>query len=111
MKIRIDFGNPLISPEQVESLSACDLNDFYAVSSNFDRTNLCFVLLNSIHKYEAEGKQEYAAKLCFLLACYLFVPLTPPGSASLALYYMDKAIALDTKPEYLEWLELIRKGN
>ena len=111
MKIRIDFANPLICREQLEILSANDLNDFYGDASDFDRTNLCFVLLNSIQYYEKLGDERLTAKLCFLLAYYLFVPLTPPGSASLAQHYVEKAIDLDPREEYREWLELIRKGN
>ena len=53
MKIRIDFANPLIFREQLEILSANDLNDFYGDASDFDRTNLCFVLLNSIQYYKS----------------------------------------------------------
>ena len=109
MKIRVDFGDPLISQEELKDLTATDLNDFYATASDPDKTNLFFVLLNSMHHYEAAGRMEETAYLCFLLAYYLFVPLTPPGSAPLAQYYLQKAILLDERPEYLRWRELMEK--
>ena len=109
--LKIDFSDPLIGQEQLEKLTTDDLNAFYAASSEVDRLNLFFVLLNSIHHCEEKGRRAQAAYLNFLAAYYLFVPLTPPGSCSLALHYMRKAVSLDPKPEYREWLSLMEKGN
>lgn len=111
MELKIDFGDPIIGEEQLTRLTADDLNDFYASASEIDRLNLFFVLLNSLHHYEERGKSKQAAYLSFLAAYYLFVPLTPPGSCGLALHYIQKAIALDHKPEYEEWFRLMQKGN
>lgn len=111
MELNIDFGNPMITEEQLSKLSTDDLNGFYASASEIDRLNLFFVLLNSMQHFEGKGEQQKTAYLCFLLAYYLFVPLTPPGSCSLALHYIEKAIALDPKQEYREWLTLMQKGN
>lgn len=111
MELKIDFGNPIIGEEQLTRLTADDLNDFYASASEINRLNLFFVLLNSLHHYEKRGRSKQAAYLSFLAAYYLFVPLTPPGSSSLALHYIKKSIILDPKPEYQEWFALMQKGN
>ena len=110
-ELKIDFGNPFIGEDQLEKLTANDLNRFYASASELDKLNLFFVLLNSLHLYEESGRVEQAAYLSFLTAYYLFVPLTPPGSCTLALHYIENAIRLDPKQEYMEWQALIRKGN
>lgn len=52
-----------------------------------------------------------AAHASFLIAYYLFILLTPPGSAQLALHYINQAITLNPLPLYSEWLALIEKGN
>ena len=69
------------------------------------------MLLTSMHHYEDQQKTELAAHISYLIACYLFVTLTPPGSGQLALYYITKAIELHPCDEYMEWLMLIKKGN
>ena len=111
MKIKIDFGEPIIAASDVMSLMPTDLNDFYAEASDLDKSNLFFVLLVSAQYYENEKDKEKAAHLYFLTAFYLFVPLTPPGSCMLALHYIKKTLVLNPLPEYQEWLELIQKGN
>ena len=111
MELRIDFGDPLIGEEQLAKLTTDVLNSFYVSASEVDRLNLFFLLLNSAHHYEEKRKMEQAAYLYFVAAYYLFIPLTPPGSCSLALHYLKKAITLDSKQEYREWLTLMQKGN
>ena len=111
MKMKIDFSEPIIKEEEVLGITPTDLNGFYASASDFDRTNLFFILLTSLQHYEGEEESEKAAHLSFLAAYYLFVPLTPPGSCLLALHYIRKAIALSPKEEYREWLALMEKGN
>lgn len=111
MELKIDFGEPIIKKELVLSIQPTDLNDFYATASDFDKDNLFFVLLTSLHHFEESNDTQIAAHLSFLLAYYLFVPLTPPGSFYLALHYINKAISLNPISEYKEWLELIKKGN
>lgn len=110
MKLSVDFGSPRLDWDTVERVTPTDLNDFYASASEVDRLNLFFVLLNTLNDDAAHAPVR-EAHLCFLLAYYLFVPLTPPGSASLALHYIRRAIALDPKAEYREWLALIERGN
>lgn len=111
MKIQIDFGEPIIPAAITQQLSPNDLNDFYCTASDFDKSNIFFMLLTSLHHYEDQQQTERAAHLSYLIACYLFVTLTPPGSAQLALHYITKAIALYPCDEYMEWMELIKKGN
>ena len=88
-----------------------DLDDFYVSASDTDRMNLFFILLTSLHYYERNGDIVRAAHLSFLAAYYVFTPLTPPGSHYLALHYMNKAISLNSLPEYSEWLVVMEKGN
>lgn len=111
MVIVIDFEKPIIESNIVLEIVPKDLDDFYKTSSDFDKSNLFFVLLNSLHFYEGNGNTRKAAHLCFLIAYYLFVSLTPPGSCDLALHYINKAILLNPISEYNKWLELIKKGN
>jgi len=109
--LKIDWGNPIIESTDVLCVKPTDLNDFYVTASDFDKTNLFFVLLASFHYYLEIGLKEEAAHLSFLMAYYLFVPLTPPGSWTLAMYYIKQAISLNPIEEYKEWLPLIEQGN
>lgn len=68
-------------------------------------------MLNSLHAYEAERDPIRAAHLSFLIANYLFIALTPPGSYDLALHYMKKAIRLNPTEAYSHWLTLMENGN
>ena len=108
MFIEIRFDDPFLPREQIPGLQTKDLDDFYVAASETDRLNLFFVLLNTLHRAEDDGEKKEAAHLSFLTAYYLFVPLTPPGSAELALHYIRKAAALDPRLEYGEWLERIQ---
>lgn len=111
MTLTIDFEQPVFSSEITDRLTTTDLDDFYINSAEIDKLNLYFCLLASAHHYQSEANFPKAAKLYFLIAYYLFVPLTPPGSEELALYYINKAISLNPLPEYKEWLSIIEKGN
>ena len=111
MDICVDFSEPVIQREKVLEISPLDLDDFYMKSSDFDKSNLFFILLTSLYHYEDGGDTVRAAHLSFLVACYLFITLTPPGSFNLALHYINKAISLNHLAEYDEWLALIEKGN
>lgn len=111
MQLHIDWGEPVIPREQVLQIQPRDLDGFYFGASDLDKSNLFFLLLNSLHRYEGEQDHRRAARLSFLAAYYLFITLTPPGSWELAQYYINKAVALDGEPEYLTWQALIEKGN
>lgn len=111
MKIKIDFGEPIIAESTVMDIVPTDLDDFYVTASVHDKTNLFFVLLTSAHFYEDKNDREKAAHLYYLMAYYLFLPLTPPGSCLLALHYINKALELNPLQEYQKWLGLIQKGN
>ena len=111
MKLKIDWANPLLPEDMIEELQPRDLDDFYFRVQDMDKNNLFFLLLNSLHYYEAEGDRKRAARLSFLAAYYLFITLTPVGSWNLARYYIAKAVSLDNEPEYLVWQALIEKGN
>ena len=73
--------------------------------------NLFFLLLNSCHRYLDRGERERAARLCFLMAYYLFVPLTPPGSQPLAMHYIRRAVELHPLEEYRKWQAWMERGN
>ena len=111
MVIAIDFEKPIIADNIVLEIAPKDLDDFYKTASDFDKNNLFFILLNSLHFYEGSDDTRKAAHLSFLIAYYLFISLTPPGSCDLALHYINKAILLNPISEYNKWLELIKKGN
>lgn len=111
MGIRIDFAEPIIEKSRVLEMSSRDLDDFYASASDFDRSNIFFILLASLHYYEESGDAIRAAHLSFLTAYYVFTPLTPPGSHQLALHYIKKAVSMNPLPEYIEWLSIMEKGN
>lgn len=111
MRIQIDFGEPIFPVAIAQQISPNDLNDFYCTASDLDKSNIFFMLLASMHHYEDQQQTELAAHLSYLIACYLFITLTPPGSGNLALHYINKAIALNPRDEYKEWLGLIKKGN
>ena len=111
MKLTIDFSEPVFARDTVLQIQPTDLNDFYTGASDFDKNNIFFMLLTSLHHYEDLGDKVRAAHLSFLAACYLFIALTPPGSCLLALHYIKKAIALHDTPEYRKWLALMEKGN
>ena len=111
MILKIDFSEPIIKEADVMEIVPSDLDKFYISASDFDKSNLFFILLTSLHFYEGKEEIEKAAHLSFLAAYYLFVTLTPPGSCLLALHYIKKALALSPKAEYQEWLLLMEKGN
>ena len=111
MRIQIDFGEPIFPVAIAQQISPNDLNDFYCTASDFDKSNIFFMLLASMHHYEDQQQTELAAHLSYLIACYLFITLTPPGSGNLALHYINKAIELNPCEEYLDWLKLMNKGN
>ena len=109
--MRIKFGEPIIGKDKVLEIGSKDLDDFYVSASDIDRMSLFFILLTSLHYYEENSDTVRAAHLSFLATYYMFTPLTPPGSHYLALHYMNKAISLNSLPEYSEWLVVMEKGN
>lgn len=103
MKIEINYENPILLEKNVHEMSTEVLNDFYAETQNsYRQYELFFVFLNSLHYYLEEGKKEVAAKISFLIAYYLFIALTPIAHLDLALYYIDKAIEMNSKTEYIQ---------
>ncbi|MDE6282062.1 MAG: hypothetical protein K2M15_09845 [Oscillospiraceae bacterium] len=111
MKVEINWSNPVIQASDVLLMQPIDLDDFYYRANNFDKSNLFFVLLVSLHHYLDQGDQERAAHLSFLIANYLFMTFIPPGSFDLALHYIKQAISLNPIDTYKEWLSIIEKGN
>lgn len=111
MILEINWSEPIIQENIVTQIQPTDLNEFYTSADDFDKTNLFFVFLASFHHYLDKDEQAKAAHLSFLMAYYLFITLTPPGSWNLATHYINQAILLSPLDEYKEWLLLIEKGN
>lgn len=111
MKIKIDFDCPYFDEKTIFDLTPDDLNHFYTEENEVNRLNLFFVLEASLHRCQSENSMKAAARCAFLMAYYLFVPLTPPASFALAEFYIDKALEWDETPEYSRWKKLIDEGN
>ena len=111
MKINIDFGRPYFDEKTIFELTPADFNGFYADENEVNRLNLFFVLEASLHRFQRENSLKAAARCAFLMAYYLFIPLTPPASSELAEFYIDRALEWDAAPEYRQWKELIDQGN
>lgn len=63
------------------------------------------------YKLLIEKDSKKLAYLNYLISYYLFIILTPPFSQELAIKYSENAIELDSKNEYLSWLEYVKQGN
>ncbi len=111
MEINIDFEHPYFDAKTIFELELNDLDSFYQDESEISQLNLFFVLEASLHKFQSENNAKAAARCAFLMAYYLFTPLTPPASFELAEFYIDKALEWNEMPEYREWKNLIDKGN
>ena len=111
MKITIDFGNPCFEADDIFKLTDNDLNNFYCDENVWNKFNLFFVLEATLHNLQRENNSPAAARCAFLMAYYLYIALTPPASWELAEYYIDLAVNLDAKPEYIQWKKLIHEGN
>ncbi len=111
MKIEIDWGHPYFDEGTIAALALTDLDEFYADASEVDRLDLFFVLEASLHRAQSGQNRQVAARCAFLMAYYLFVPLTPPASFELAEFYIDRALEWDETPEYRQWKTIIDQGN
>ena len=109
--IKIDFGYPYFDEKAIFELDINDLDCFYADENEVNRLNLFFVLEASLHRLQRENNLKAAARCAFLMAYYLFVPLTPPASFELAEFYIGRALEWDETPEYSQLKKLIDKGN
>lgn len=111
MKINIDFGRPYFDERFISKLTLNDFDCFYADENEVNRLSLFFILEASLHRLQSQSSLQAAAYCAFLMAYYLFVPLTPPASHELAKFYIDRALEWDESPEYRQWKEIIDRGN
>ena len=111
MKIEIDFGHPYFDKQTIFELTLDDLNSFYGDENEINRINLFFVLEASLHKFLENQDMKTSARCAFLMAYYLFIPLTPPASYELSNFYIDRALEWDDTPEYRQWKDFIEEGN
>lgn len=93
--MRIKFDEPIIGKDNVLEIGSKELDDFYAAASDIDRINLFFILLASLHYYEEKGDTVRTAHLSFLMAYYVFAPLTPRVPCPI-LYEQSCVIKSDT---------------
>lgn len=111
MKINIDFEHPYMDEKTILELTPDDLDCFYADETEVNQLNLYFVFESSLHRFQKQKNRKAAARCAFLMAYYLFTPLTPPASFELAEFYIDRALEWDETPEYRQWKEIIDGGN
>lgn len=111
MQIKIDFERPCFDEKTLFELTLDDLDCFYADANEVNQLNLFFILEASLHGFQAKNNMKAAARCAFLMAYYLFVPLTPPASLELAEFYIDRALEWNEMPEYRQWKEIIDAGN
>ena len=111
MKITIDFEHPYMDENTIFELHPNDLDCFYTDTDEVNGINLFFVLEASLHRLQNKKNRKAAARCAFLMAYYLFIPLTPPASCELAEFYIDRALEWDETLEYRQWKEIIGKGN
>lgn len=111
MKIEINFEQPYMGEKAIMELTIKDLDYFYTAADEVSRLNMFFIFEASLHRLRDKGNRKAAARCAFLMAYYLFIPLTPPASRELAEFYINKALEWDEMPEYHQWKEIIDKGN
>ena len=92
MKLAINWSEPVLPEEDIPQITPSNLDGFYMNASDLDKSNLFFVLLASCHHCLDRGRRELAARLCWLMAYYLFIALAPPGSMELALHYIRRPL-------------------
>lgn len=111
IKNYFSFESEPIPAEDVFSLTESVLDDLYKNSSEIEQLNIFFHLQNEyIFLKNAEKKTE-AAYLCYLISYYVFTPLTPPHSETIALEFAKEAISIDSTEKYIRWLNIVKKGN
>lgn len=111
MELKVNWADPIIKDSDVLLIQPFDLDAFYISASTFDKSNIYFVLLVSRNFYAEKHDFVKAAHLNYLIAYYLFITATPPGSAMLAVDYIEQAISLNPLEIYKEWLEKMLQGN
>ncbi len=105
------FYSDPIPVENVFLLTPEVLSDLYCSSSEIEQLNIFFHLQNEYFFLLNDNHIKEAAYICYLISYYLFTPLTPPHSDTLALEFIKKAIDLNSTDEYLDWLEIVKSGN
>lgn len=111
IKNYFSFESESIPAENIFFLTEAVLDDLYINSSEIEQVNIFFHLQNEyIFLKNAEKKHE-TAYLCYLISYYLFTPLTPPHSATIALEYAKEAVNLETTEKYINWLNIVKQGN
>ncbi len=105
------YESTYIPEEKVFLLTEEFLDDLYVTSDEIDKFNIFFHLQNEYFYLLRKERHIEAAYVCYLISYYLFQPLTPPHSCTLAYEYAARAIELNPIPKYSEWLEEVGRGN
>lgn len=111
IKKYFSFESEPIPAEIIFSLTESVLDDLYESSSEIEQFNIFFHLQNEYIFLKNAGKKHETAYLCYLISYYVFTPLTPPHSETIALEFAKEAINIDSTEKYINWLNIIKEGN
>lgn len=111
IKKYFSYESEPIPTDHVFSLSEELLEDLYTNSSEIEQMNIFFHLQNEYFFLKKAGKTHEVAYLCYLISYYLFTPLTPPHSDTIALEFAKEAVSLEQTEKYKNWLKLVKQGN
>lgn len=106
-----EFHSQLIPVKNIFDLTEAILSDLYTQSNEVEGLNIYFHLQYNYYSLLKNNHFKEAAHICYLMSYYLFVPLTPPHSESLALEFATKAEELNPNEKYVQWIEYVLKGN
>ena len=111
IKNYFSFESEPIPAEYIFCLTESVLDDLYSSSSEIEQFNIFFHLQNEYIFLKNAWKNKETAYLCYLISYYVFTPLTPPHSETIALEFAKKAISIDSTEKYIHWLKIVNKGN
>lgn len=105
------YDSQEIPADKVFLLTERILDDLYSSSSEIERCNIFFHLQNEYFYLKNRDAIRETAYICYLISYYLFTPLTPPHSDTLACEFAKKAVELDSSNKYVDWLNIVANGN
>jgi len=111
IKEYFDYYGPVIPIERTMELSEKDLDDLYVSGNDIDKMKVFFHLLNKYFYLKQYDAKKEIAHICYLISYYVFHPLTPPHSESIALEFAKKALQYNNDTNYREWMEEVFRGN
>lgn len=100
-----------IPVENIFELTESVLDELYVNFNETNQFNIFFHLQNEYFYLKKNKNLKELAYVSYLISYYIFHPLTPPHSESLALEYAKIALELDNNPKYKDWIEEVKAGN